>query len=191
MWAWVTDTLLSLRATADTGAIACKAQINSFLQSWSPSVSHQSRLPHHLKQMLHTAKKHRVSFTVVKLSKRAHHTLPIWYHLGAVRKLCTMNNSPLGKCLRETHNVHLVTDLLPLRARPCLPAGPASSNSAHPHVKYKCPLCAADTGNGCRHPQVCCRFAGSLLAQMQPCWSPDLDLHGDGLSHMRGRKWMN
>ena len=92
------------------------AQINTFLQSWKPLVGPKSKLLYYLKKMLSVMKKHQVSFVAIKLSQKAKLKLPIWYHLGALKKLRGMNNSARGKCLRTKHGVCIVADLMLLRA---------------------------------------------------------------------------
>ena len=108
MWAWAADALISASTSSNAGAITCSARINMFLQDWKPSTSYKSKLPHYLKCMINTAKKHQVSFTAIKLSHHAKTKLPIWYHLGALWKLRAMNNSAKGKCLHNTHNINTV-----------------------------------------------------------------------------------
>ncbi|EPS95521.1 hypothetical protein FOMPIDRAFT_1108758, partial [Fomitopsis schrenkii] len=190
MWAWAVDVLLSRHATSDAGAINTKAQVNSFLQSWSPAVGARSTLPRYLKSMLLTAKKHDVSFAAIKLSRKSKHRLPIWYHLGSVRKLRAMNNSPGGKCLRDNHSVQYVADLLPLRDRGCVLQvnwqGPA-----RPPPDCPCPACVGDRDQGCRHPQRCCLYAAALLEQIRPKWHPDADAQADGLTLTSRRKEKN
>ncbi|EPS96544.1 hypothetical protein FOMPIDRAFT_1130197, partial [Fomitopsis schrenkii] len=190
MWAWAVDVLLSKHATSDAGAISRKAQVNSFLQSWSPAVGARSTLPQYLKSMLRTAKKHDVSFAAIKLSKRTKMKLPIWYHLGSVRKLRAMNNSPAGKCLRDHHDVKYVADLLPLRDRGCtLPSvgqGPSRLCPSCP-----CADCSRDRARSCRNPQRCCLYAASLLDQIRPKWHPDVEAAVDGLSLTSRRKAKN
>ena len=191
VWAWAADVLISRSASADAGAITAKAQLNTFLQAWAPSLGPRSSLPRHLKDMLRVAKKHHACFAAIKLSRKAKKDLPIWYHLGASRKLRAMNNAPMGKCLREHHGVGLVADLIPLQSRPCLPAGPCTESGLRPWASCECRLCAADAAKGCRRPQQCCRFAASLLQQIRPRWHPDAPTPGDGLSLTRHRKESN
>ena len=190
-WAWAADALVSMAASADAGAISRPAQINTFLQSWKPSLGTKSKLPHYLRRMLTVAKKHHVSFAAIKLSRKAKLDLPIWYHLGAVKKLRTMNNSVRGKCLRKTHKVRTVAELLPLRAQHATHGAVHSNASGQQNNQCPCATCDAGRTQGCTAPAKCYAYAAQLLAQIQPKWHPDVDSKADGLSLTPGRKACN
>ncbi|EPS99576.1 hypothetical protein FOMPIDRAFT_1090285, partial [Fomitopsis schrenkii] len=137
--------------------------------------------------MLRTAKKYHVSFAAIKLSKRSKSKLPIWYHLGATKKLRSMNNSPAGKCLRELHGVRVVADLLPLRGRACiLRAGGPTPPTVDPGCE--CGGCTGDRALGCKNPQRCAVYAAKLLDEVRPKWHPDRAPPNDGLSLTTRRK---
>ncbi|EPS95049.1 hypothetical protein FOMPIDRAFT_1133206 [Fomitopsis schrenkii] len=182
MWAYAVDVLFSLYATKDAGAIQHPAQINTFLQSWSPAIHHASPLPEYLKRMMANAKKHRVSFEAIKLDKASKDALPIWYHLGAVRKLRRLNNSPTSRCLRDNHGVVLVADLARVTRRECHAEARAAANDYLPDA-CDCAECTQDRANGCGHPLKCCHMADNLLAQIQPKWHPASPGPHDGLTH--------
>ena len=187
-WAWAADTLMSIAASADAGAISRPAQINTFLQSWKPSLGTKSNLPQYLRRMLTVAKKHHVCFAAIKLSHKAKLSLPIWYHLGALKKLRTMNNSVRGKCLRTTHQVRIVAELLPLRTQhEAHNDGRTYSNDLQ-HDQCRCERCEHARERGCKEPQKCYAYAAQLLSQVRPKWHPDADGTADGLSLTPRRK---
>ncbi|TFY53337.1 hypothetical protein EVJ58_g9508 [Rhodofomes roseus] len=180
-WAFAVDVLIGLAVSKDAGAIRKSAQLNTFLQSWSPAVHAASKLPPYIKRMIRVAKKYSVSFAALKLGTAMKNTLPIWYHLGANKRLRKLNNSKISDCLRDRHGVSYVADLLPLTQRGCLRAAGALSNDFVPS-QCGCKECAADELRGCKHPLACCRAAATLLEQVLPKWHPEMDRTPDGLT---------
>ncbi|KAH9837260.1 uncharacterized protein C8Q71DRAFT_707100, partial [Rhodofomes roseus] len=140
--------------------------------------------------MLTTAKKHNVSFAAIKLSASLKEELPVWYHLGATKKLRQLNNTKVSDCLRDNHDVRLVADLMPLAKRECYSIARAVSNDFVP-TDCACPNCETDSGRGCKHPMNCCKAAAYLLAQVHPKWHPDIESPKDGLTLTRRRKDKN
>ncbi|KAH9838264.1 uncharacterized protein C8Q71DRAFT_682019, partial [Rhodofomes roseus] len=140
--------------------------------------------------MLTTARKHNVSFAAIKLDSSMKEALPIWYHLGASKKLRSLNNTRVSDCLRDNHDVRLVADLLPLARRECYNIARAMSNDFVPE-ECACDLCRSDSTRGCKNPMNCCKAAAFLLAQVQPKWHPDLVSPKDGLTLTRRRKEQN
>ena len=192
VWAWAMDVLISKSASSEAGAITRAAQINTFLQDWKPSLGPRTGLPPYLKRNLLTAKKHNVSFAAIKLSRRAKESLPIWYHMGALKKLRRMNNTVRGKCLRSSHKVRVVADLLPLRARHATDGEESPSISQTvPIPPCHCNHCEEDRRGGCRDPRKCCEFAAELLEQVKPKWHPDHQPPGDELTLTTRRKTKN
>jgi hypothetical protein len=68
MWAFVADVLISENISRASGKVASLAQINTYLQSWSPSLHSSSKLSRELVQMMKTGQKFGVSFEAIKLS---------------------------------------------------------------------------------------------------------------------------
>ena len=190
-WAWAADTLMSMAASADAGAISRPAQINTFLQSWKPSLGAKSKLPYYLRRMLTVAKKHHVCFAAIKLSHKAKIGLPIWYHLGALKKLRAMNNSVRGKCLRTAHHVSTVAELLPLRSLHNAHNEARHDDDGSRNEQCACEQCENGKSQGCKAPQKCYAYAAQLLAQIRPKWHPDIDSTVDGLSLTPQRKSRN
>ncbi|TFY52956.1 hypothetical protein EVJ58_g9721 [Rhodofomes roseus] len=188
-WAYAVDIILGKCASRDAGAIKQNAQVNAFLQSWSPATKGGSKLPGYLKRMLTTAKKHNASFEAIKLDARAKKALPIWYHLGATKHLRRLNNTKISNCLRETHGVKYVADLISPPKRQCYITAKQVSNDFLPECD--CPECSQDKARGCKNPMKCCRAMENLIAQIRPKWSPTAEPTPDGLSLTKRRKDAN
>ncbi|EPS93989.1 hypothetical protein FOMPIDRAFT_1135091, partial [Fomitopsis schrenkii] len=137
-----------------------------------------------------TAKKFNVSFAAVKLDKEMKRKLPIWYHLGATRKLRRLNNTKISDCLRDHHGVMVVADAMKVIRRGCYHAARTSQND---YIPEDCPCehCTADRENGCAHPMKCCRMAEKLLAEVRPKWNPGEPSPRDGLSLTKRRQNIN
>ncbi|KAH9839014.1 uncharacterized protein C8Q71DRAFT_683262, partial [Rhodofomes roseus] len=131
--------------------------------------------------MIKTAKRYNVSFAAVKLSSAMKNALPIWYHLGAKRRLRLLNNTRVSDCLRERHGVTYVADLLGLAHRACFRAARLLSNDFIPS-SCECAECRTDASRGCRHPLGCCKAAAHLLEQVRPKWHPEFEPIPDGLT---------
>ncbi|KAH9839738.1 uncharacterized protein C8Q71DRAFT_695073, partial [Rhodofomes roseus] len=140
--------------------------------------------------MLTTAKRYNVSFAAVKLDNQMKKSLPIWYHLGATKKLRRLNNTNVSNCLRDKHGITYVADLLAPTRRACYIEALRVSNDFLP-TSCICTDCERDKAHGCKHPLRCCRGAAELLAQVRPKWNPTTDTTPDGLSLTRNRKTAN
>ncbi|KAH9829847.1 uncharacterized protein C8Q71DRAFT_717677, partial [Rhodofomes roseus] len=137
-----------------------------------------------------TAKKHNVSFAAIKLGPALKQALPIWYHLGAKKRLRMLNNTKISDCLRDKHGVSRVADLLRLSARPCYRGALLMSNDFVP-PSCDCADCMADTMKGCKHPLGCCRAAANLMRQVKPKWNPGFEPTPDGLTLTQKRQDKN
>ncbi|EPS93543.1 hypothetical protein FOMPIDRAFT_1135932, partial [Fomitopsis schrenkii] len=153
----------------------------------------RSRLPYYLKTMMKTAKKHKVCFAAVKLGHKLKKSLPMWYHLGAVKRLRLLNNTRTSKCLRECHQVVRVADVVVLANRACTrvqpPAG--AQRQSRPETTCQCGECVNDVASGCRNPRRCCAAAATLLEQIKEKWHPNQIVRTDGLSLTTRRKEKN
>ncbi|EPS95585.1 hypothetical protein FOMPIDRAFT_48592 [Fomitopsis schrenkii] len=190
MWALAVDALLSVNVRKKDGVIKKKAQVNTFLQDWSPSTHKSSRLPEYLKKMILTAKKFNVSLAAVKLDKEMKCRLPIWYHLGATKKMRRLNNSPESECLRTNHAVTIVADIQKIATRQCFQRASESGNDYIPN-NCSCPCCERDRRAGCRHPMKCCLAAKRALTEILPKWHPGEESPKDGLSLTKRREERN
>lgn len=128
--------------------------------------------------MLNTARKYNVSFAAVTLSKMLKLALPIWYHLGALKKMRLLENTCLGDCLRDRHQVRIVADLIPL----------LQAHSSHEHLPNPqpttchCTLCSTALSQGCKNPCSCFTAAWKLSNLIKPKWDPELNMVDDGLT---------
>ena len=183
-WTYAVDTLISLSVTRAAGRIRSSAQINTFLQSWDPSTSHASPLPTYLKRMLTVAKKHNVSFEAVKLHHSLKQALPIWYHLGALRRMRLLENTPRGDCLRDVHHVRLVSDLTAL-----IRAHEDHQTATPPRTRpCTCTECQNAQEAGCSNPISCFALAHRLSQAIRPKWHLDTTSPADNLSLTPTRK---
>ncbi|EPS94061.1 hypothetical protein FOMPIDRAFT_1104305, partial [Fomitopsis schrenkii] len=189
-WALAADVLIGLSASREAGAIRKSAQINTFLQSWSPALHKASKLPEYLKRMLSTARKYNVSFAAIKMDKQMKSNLPIWYHLGATKKLRLLNNTRISDCLRTNHEATVVADILKIVKRECYRKARERGNDYIPE-DCSCAACTTDRQNGCAHPRKCCREAERALAEVKPKWHPEVDNPLDGLSLTKHRQEAN
>ncbi|KAH9917473.1 uncharacterized protein B0H18DRAFT_883771, partial [Fomitopsis serialis] len=189
-WAFAMDVLISKCATRDASAIRPEAQINTFLQSWSPATHSRSPLPPYAQRMLLVAKKHNVSFAAIKLDRRTKEMLPMWYHLGATKRLRTLNNTPRSDCLRRVHHATQVHDLIMITGRACFMQLRETQNDHTPDT-CGCTPCTEDKLAGCKNPLRCCRAAHEVLKQIRPKWDPVQRSPTDGLSLTRRRKDKN
>ncbi|EPS93003.1 hypothetical protein FOMPIDRAFT_1091276, partial [Fomitopsis schrenkii] len=140
--------------------------------------------------MLSTAKKYHVSFAAIKLDKELKSQLPLWYHLGATKKLRLLNNTRVSDCLRTNHAANIVADIMRIARRDCYIRERASRNDYIPE-NCECEECTNDRRMGCRHPRKCCQEAEKALAEVKPKWHPDTRSPQDGMSLTRKRQDTN
>ncbi|EPS94646.1 hypothetical protein FOMPIDRAFT_16843, partial [Fomitopsis schrenkii] len=117
-------------------------------------------------------------------------SLPIWYHLGATRKLRRLNNTRTSDCLRTNHNVLVVADVLRITNRHCYRRERVSQNDYTPD-DCTCRECTEDRRNGCKHPWRCCKEAEKILKEVHPKWHPHITSPRDGLSLTKRRTDIN
>ena len=184
LWAYAADVLISLAVSRSAGAIRRNAQINTFLQTWSPTLGPRSKLPVYMQRMFTVAKKHRVSFAAVKLSAPLKKELPIWYHLGALPELRKLNNTPVSDCLRNVHGVMKVHDLV-------LMSNTHPDNPPATPGPCECAVCTAARREGCRDPTRCRTAARRLLCLIKPKWDPTESPSPDGLTMSAGARERN
>ena len=188
-WAYVADVLISEHVSKASGAVAKQAQINTFLQTWKPSLHSTSNLPKDIIQMLQIGKELNVNLEALKLSDSLKEKLPAWYHLGTNKQLTSLNNHKQSKCLRENHAVKTVGDLMQNIKR-------GKDNSPqHIHrdrVNCACNYCKYDRSiYKCQAPNKCFKMAELLLQQLQPKWAPDNKPPIDNLTHTASRRQAN
>ncbi|KAJ7815789.1 hypothetical protein B0H14DRAFT_2171639, partial [Mycena olivaceomarginata] len=90
--------------------------------------------------------------------------LPIWFHIGADKKLNKLNNSDCAKCLRNNHKVVTVGDMVQVAA---------STHTMHKRrCNCACPPCRADRNQGCLNPYKCRDEALKILDCLNEKWDP-------------------
>ena len=190
LWALAADALFSKNASKDAGAIRKSAQVNSFLQAWTPSLHKTSKLPGYLKEMLAAARKCEVSFAAIKLDTKMKKQLPIWYHLGATKKIRKLNNKRTSDCLRDCHGVRIVADASKVAERPCYRQARSTGNDYLPDT-CTCKECTRDREQGCKNPWKCCQAAEEILREIRPKWHPTTESPGDNLTLTKRRNEKN
>ncbi|KAJ7814320.1 hypothetical protein B0H14DRAFT_2303195, partial [Mycena olivaceomarginata] len=72
--------------------------------------------------------------------------MPVWFYIGASPELNRLNNSAASKCLRPTHSVETVGDLMNFASR---------IDPSRPHLRRidcACRVCKSDRNLGCAKP---------------------------------------
>jgi Reverse transcriptase (RNA-dependent DNA polymerase) len=181
MWAYVADVLISENISRVSGRVSSLAQINTYLQTWSPSLHSSSKLPKDIFQIMKTGQKFGVNFEALKLSKSLKEQLPAWYHLGANRQMLSLNNHKASKCLRENHLIRTVGGLVQVMKRE------RDTSAIHKHLNRSncaCRYCKHDRQHfSCDAPNKCFLMARKLLSQLQAKWNPNNNPPVDGLTH--------
>ncbi|KAI0042970.1 hypothetical protein FA95DRAFT_1462483, partial [Auriscalpium vulgare] len=125
--------------------------------------------------MLKAARTFDVSLNAVRLSANLQAQLPAWYNLGERRR-------PLGrasKCLRDTHAVLTVADLLRVSAR----LRPRPGVRRHATMsRCACPDCRTDRASACPNPHKCAEEAITVLRHMGAKMDPMQARPRDGLT---------
>ncbi|KAJ8592574.1 hypothetical protein M405DRAFT_692869, partial [Rhizopogon salebrosus TDB-379] len=139
------------------------ARINTFLQSWSPTVK---KLPPHLKRMLRAAKKYSLQWTAPLIPKDLAQQLPIWFHIGATSELNRLNNFYYAACLRDNHRISTVGQM----------EQAAASNDPQHRKQKECPCTKCEYGRthyGCQKPFKCQETAQKVISCLPEKWYPD------------------
>ncbi|KAF8868735.1 hypothetical protein BD779DRAFT_1459341, partial [Infundibulicybe gibba] len=98
-WPKVADKLLGDNIPDSFRVSDKTSTVNMFLQNWSATTrSGYTKLPNSLVRMVKAAKKHKVAFTPISLSRELKGQMPVWHHLGETRSGRTQNNDSWAKC---------------------------------------------------------------------------------------------
>ncbi|KAH9831178.1 uncharacterized protein C8Q71DRAFT_715794 [Rhodofomes roseus] len=139
--------------------------------------------------MISIAKKHKTQLEALKVDSETKSLLPTWYHIGATKALKRLNNTAVSKCLRNTHGVILISDLLKVTETTCgnepTPDNDLINNGC------LCIECQAMRTIGCRHPGSCKLGAFRILSEILPKWNPLVPNVQDGLTLMARRVKQN
>ncbi|KAH9831679.1 uncharacterized protein C8Q71DRAFT_715162, partial [Rhodofomes roseus] len=130
--------------------------------------------------MISIAKKHRTQLEALRVDSDTKTLLPTWYHIGATKALKRLNNSEISKCLRHTHGVSLIVDLLEVTKTTC--GNKPSPDNSLANNTCTCTECQAMRANGCRHPGSCKLGAFRILSEILPKWNPLVPNVQDGLT---------
>jgi ribonuclease HI/exonuclease III len=181
-WALVTDALVNKiippKVSWDTELV------NPFLQSWdAPNQGDRfKRLPQCTKVMLKTANKLEVMLHALKLSDNVKASMPAWMHPGIQPR---SYYAPLNDCLKTTHKVVYVKDLIRMARRA------RGLNQGRRHTNNKrcaCSECITDRQRKCENPNKCCKIADYLLGRMEEVFREGDPGPSDGLTHTPGRR---
>jgi hypothetical protein len=149
---------------------------NLFLQKVHIPSWRNNPLPLDLQRMISAAKKYRLEFTGLSISKKVRLEMPIWNHITTVEsRLEKIRRKEAFKCLRLNHNTRSVADLLAIADRKTtLARQPHTLNpSGIARRNCGCPPCRRDRNEyGCNHPGECIEMAKLLLDCLQPKWNP-------------------
>jgi hypothetical protein len=170
-WAYVADEIIRRNIPKSKATLDAKAAVNCFLQSWNPKA--KSGMPEELIDMMKVAKKYDVALDALMVDEEVMRQMPIWFHLGANGSLNYMNNKPLAKCLRESHDVVTVGDVMNL-----------IQNRPPRHVnRRRCPcrLCHEARERKCEYPHHCMEYCKDLIATLKAKWNPTKIKQDDGL----------
>lgn len=145
------------------------SKIDPFLQNWSPYKSNtaQNTLPASIRRMLKTMKTHHVAFDPINPSQELALNMPIWRHIGHGNETqpTLRLNGPYEKCLRATHKVKTVQDMLDTTNRLQNTNHKARRNCA-------CNPCKEDRSNGCRNPHKCITHGNKYINTLPRKWNP-------------------
>ncbi|KAJ7239220.1 hypothetical protein B0H12DRAFT_1025257, partial [Mycena haematopus] len=138
-----------------------KIRESPFKQTWCPL---QKSLPKPLKRMYKSARKLRLKFDALALSKDIKNELPVFFHIGGKKALAKKNNSGCAKCLRDNHGVRSTGDALKIVER-----------NYHHHSRRRncaCGPCRSDRLIGCEIPYKCQEEAVKILDCIYEKWDP-------------------
>jgi hypothetical protein len=93
--------------------------------------------------------------------------MPAWHHPGINPSKKVPNNNKWATCLRHTHNVLSIGDLVDFTDAPMPPQ--------HRRLRScSCTLCNDMRPRGCPFPDRCIQTARQLLDQLHPKWNPSI-----------------
>jgi hypothetical protein len=170
-WAYVADDIIRRNIPKAKAKMDTKAAINCFLQSWNPKK--KTGMPQELIEMMTVAKKYDVALEALMVDDEVKRQMPLWYHIGGKDSLNYMNNTPMSKCLRKSHDVRTVGDALDLIQR-----RPERHRNRR---QCPCELCEAARDRKCEYPHHCMEYCRVLVAAIKPKWNPDTAEQDDDL----------
>ncbi|KAK0443026.1 uncharacterized protein EV420DRAFT_1233574, partial [Desarmillaria tabescens] len=153
--------------------ISPEVKQNIFLQSFGTK---KSSLPRDLQRMYVIAKETGVRVEGIAFSRELIRNRPIWYHSEADPRIRLLTKSAASICLRENHNLRLVSEAEEIAD---LLDDPNHNNSRRGEI-CQCYICIAMSDNlGCEKPNECMLRAKELLDTLPPKWDPRFMLPKD------------
>lgn len=158
-WAFFAHTLIA-KAACSSPVAKPKAKINTFLQTWEPSMK---KLPTHLRHIIKTAKKFNIRWEAISIMPDIVKQLPIWFHIGVSNAMKKLNNTPSVNCLKDNYDMRLVgeTEIVAMR----------QDISHREHRECTCTQCTRNRLRWCRNPPKCIKSAKELISSLLPKWN--------------------
>jgi ribonuclease HI/exonuclease III len=181
-WALVTDILINKIIPPK---ISWEVELmNPFLQTWdAPTQGDRFKLlPQCTKVMLKTANKLELTLHALKLSEQIKANMPAWMHPGIQPR---SYYAPLNECLKKTHKIALVKDLIRLADRT---RGRTSGRRHTNNKRCACEECRIDRMKGCTNPNKCSKVAETLLSRMEETFRETHTPTSDNLTHTPERR---
>ncbi|TFK58359.1 hypothetical protein BDN72DRAFT_782197 [Pluteus cervinus] len=164
-WAKVLDGILSQNIQEKYHVRDKKSAINTFLQTWKPSMKGEGvTTPPRMIKMIKTAKKYGVTFDPTYMDQETRRQLPIWYHLGTAGGRRN-ENEQWAICQRQNHGIGSVGEMERYVNEPMPTSHKRRRNCA-------CVRCKAHRDNGCENPIACKARGKKRLDDLPPRWNP-------------------
>ncbi|KAJ3963297.1 hypothetical protein EV361DRAFT_813500, partial [Lentinula raphanica] len=161
-WAYVADAIIAHHIPKMYENIDEFSRINIFLQSWNTDLKN---LPEDIKKMIDVAKKNNLRLEGLAFPRSTIRQMPIWLHCKE-KKLRSIHNNKLCKCLRENHKVRTVGDAEDL-------ANQRYTNRHTNRRNCRCAACSAIRNTtDCPHPNKCMTKAHDIIKLLPPKWNP-------------------
>ncbi|KAF6742713.1 hypothetical protein DFP72DRAFT_830146, partial [Ephemerocybe angulata] len=94
--------------------------------------------------------------------------MPYWWHPATKSELVSIYSDKWGRCLRQTHGISTVGEMLHH-------ANKNRSPNCSERVNCSCVPCVEDRAQGCEHPPKCRRNAMKKLHNLEDEWNPVID----------------
>ena len=129
-WSLIADILIE-NCIAKSNNIKKELTINTFIQSWHPSINGKYDLPADLKRMISVAKKYNVRLNTLVISEKIKRDLPAWYHIASSGLPRGFNRRKATNCLQTKHQTKSISDILRMTKR----LNNADPNNPHQDLK--------------------------------------------------------
>ncbi|PPR01210.1 hypothetical protein CVT24_006120 [Panaeolus cyanescens] len=164
-WTRVMDEIVRMSVPKSSPAKDLESRINTFLQTWKPTIQAGSRLPKNVISMLKTALKYKLTFNPNILSDEVKSQLPIWHHIGLDKSKSPQHNREAAKCLRLRHKITKVGQMSEL-------ADLEWPTNHREKANCFCEKCVEIKTCGCLNPQNCAKNANRWINALHPKWNP-------------------